>query len=91
MTAYRHEDEDRDWDDASDDDEDEADGPDDDEPTVPCPSCGRDILEDSPYCPSCDRYLSAEDHAMRRPPLWIIATALVCLAVALLWVLMPLG
>ena len=48
MNAYRDADEDDDdWDD------DEADYGDysEDEPTLPCPSCRREILEDSPYCP----------------------------------------
>jgi hypothetical protein len=60
----------------------------DEEPTVPCPYCRREILEDVSQCPSCDRFLSAEDHAAPRKPLWIIATALACLAAVLWWVLM---
>ena len=32
--------------------------------------------------------ISAEDHAGQKKPVWIIATALVCLAAALWWVLM---
>ena len=85
MNAYRDEDDDDEWDAA--DDADTGDDSD-EEPTVPCPSCRRDILEDSPRCPYCERYISAEDHAGPGKPLWIIATALVCLAVALWWVLM---
>ena len=82
MNSYR--DHDEDWD----DDEVDAyygDGLDDpdDEPTVPCPYCRRDILEDSPRCPYCERYISEEDHAAASKPLWVIATALVCLAIAL--------
>lgn len=80
MTAFR--DHDEDWDD---DEVDDGDGLDDsdDEPTVPCPSCRREILEDSPRCPYCERYISEEDHATSSKPLWVIATALVCLAIAL--------
>jgi hypothetical protein len=71
MTPYR---------DQSEDEEDEWDAEDDadigddsdDEPTVPCPYC--------------ERFISAEDHAGPKKPLWIIATALVCLGVALWWV-----
>ncbi|MFM8953492.1 MAG: hypothetical protein ACKOOF_10600 [Planctomycetaceae bacterium] len=37
-----NEDEDEDWENDSDK-----------EPTVPCPYCRRDILEDSPRCPYC--------------------------------------
>jgi hypothetical protein len=85
MNAYRDDDEDADW-----DPEDDAELRDDsdDEPTVPCPYCRREILEDVPQCPYCERYISAEDHAGPKKPLWIIATALVCLAAALWWVLM---
>jgi hypothetical protein len=59
----------------------------DDEPTVPCPYCRRDILEDSPRCPYCERYISEEDHADPRKPLWLVATALICLGIAIWWVL----
>lgn len=85
MTAYRHDDEAADaW-----DGEDEFDADDSaDEPTVPCPSCGCEIFEDTPRCPSCERYISAEDHTASRKPLWVIATALICLGVALSWVFM---
>lgn len=82
MNAYRDhdedEDEDRDW---ADDQEDYGDDSD-DEPTVPCPYCRRDILEDSPRCPHCERYISEEDHASPKKPLWVIVTALACLAIA---------
>ena len=81
MTAARDEDDD-DWDDEADDDGDDTD----EEPTVPCPYCRRDILEDSPRCPHCERYISEEDHAAPRKPLWVILTAIVCLAIALWWV-----
>ena len=82
MNVYRDQDEDEDdWSD------DEADGGDDsdDEPTVSCPYCKAEILEDSPRCPSCERYISAEDHAGPRKPRWVIATALICLGVAVWW------
>jgi len=73
-------------DEAWDDGPDEDDGDSDDEPTVPCPACGRPIFEDSPYCPSCEQYISAADHAAAGKPVWVIATALVCLGIALWWV-----
>lgn len=86
MTAYR------DLNDDEDDWEDEADaegnfGDDDDQPpTVPCPYCRQEILEDSPRCPACGRYISAEDVAAAKKPTWVILTTLLCLAVAIWWV-----
>jgi hypothetical protein len=77
-------DDDRWNDDAEDDDADEGDDSD-DEPTVPCPYCGQQMLEDSPRCPSCERYISAEDSALPRKPLWVVATTLICLAIAFWW------
>jgi hypothetical protein len=83
MTAQRDDDRDQDWDDEDESDfDDDSDG----EPTVPCPYCSREILEDSPYCPHCQRYVSAEDHAGPRRPLWVIVTALICLGTAIWWV-----
>lgn len=86
MNAYRDSEEDDDW------DEDESDLGDDsgDEPTVPCPYCRREILEDSPRCPYCERFISEEDHAPPGKPLWVIVTALICLAMALWWVFVAL-
>jgi hypothetical protein len=85
MTVYRDHDEDAEWD----DEDDEARGGDDsdEEATVPCPSCRREIFEDSPRCPYCERYISEEDHAGQGKPLWIIATALICLGIAIWWAL----
>jgi hypothetical protein len=83
MNTYRDEDEDEDWGES----EVDYDGDDsDEEPTIPCPYCRREILEDSPRCSYCERYISAEDHAGPGKPIWVIATALVCLAIALWWV-----
>ncbi len=81
MTPYQDDDID---DDSWDDDADEGDDSD-DEPTVPCPYCGQQMHEDSPRCPSCERYISAEDSSTPRKPLWVIATALICLAIAFWW------
>lgn len=83
MTPYRDQYQEDDWDDGDADLGDDQDF--DEEPTVPCPYCRREILEDSPRCPYCERYISAEDHTGRRKPLWVIATALVCLGVAVWW------
>lgn len=82
MTFYRDDDDAADeWDEEADDDDDSG-----DEPTVPCPYCRREILEDTPRCPYCERYISAEDHAAMQKPFWVVATALVCLGIAIYWV-----
>jgi hypothetical protein len=77
-------DEDDDWDagEADDGDDLEDSG---DEPTVPCPYCRQEILEEAPQCPYCERYISEEDHPSRRQPVWIIVTALICLGIAIWW------
>jgi hypothetical protein len=85
MTAYRNLDDDEDDDDWEDDESDFG-GDDDDPPTVPCPYCRCEILEDSPRCPSCGRYISAEDVATAGKPAWVILTAFLCLGIAIWWV-----
>jgi hypothetical protein len=84
MTAYRDEADNEDWE----DDVyigDLSDDSDDGQPTVPCPYCKAEILEDSPRCPYCERYISEEDHARPTKPLWVVVTALACLAAAIWW------
>jgi len=79
-----------DWDEEFDSDEDEGeldsseDG--DEEPTVPCPYCGREIHEESVRCTHCDIYISAEDAPTQGKPLWIVITALICLAAVYGWI-----
>ena len=85
MTAYRDQDED-DEDEWDDEESDSGEDSDDGEPTVPCPYCRAEILEDSPRCPVCERYLSEEDHAAPRKPAWVILTALICLGIAIWWI-----
>jgi hypothetical protein len=74
---------DEDWEPDAEDEPDEAD----DEPTVSCPYCQREIHEDSPRCPHCGNYISEEDAPPRRRPKWIVITALICLALVILWIL----
>jgi len=78
----------RDWED-EDDDWDE--GPDDDEgdETVTCVHCGREVYGDAEQCPHCGNYFSAEEASVTNQPVWIIVVALICLAVALVWVFFP--
>lgn len=75
------------WDDDDNEDDDFdadlRDADDGDAPTVSCPFCRREILEDTPRCPHCERYLSPADFPARSQPLWVVITALICLAVAI--------
>ena len=82
---HRNSDDDADEDDWNDDESDLEDG--DDEPTVPCPYCRREMLEDSPRCPACGNYISAEDSVLSGRPAWVYVTALVCLVIAVGWAL----
>lgn len=82
----------RDWDDDDPgmihDPEDELDDWDDDwddEPTVPCPHCRREIIEDAERCPYCEQYLSKEDAPRERKPWWVIIGVIVCLYVVYRW------
>jgi hypothetical protein len=71
---------------ADDDDEDfEPDDRDADEPTVPCPYCRREMLEDSPRCPYCGNYISREDAPPSRKPWWIILGGLAVLYIVYHW------
>lgn len=59
---------------------------DDGPPTVPCPYCQREILEDADRCPHCENYVSRED----APPAsksrgWIVLMVLALVAAAI-WV-----
>jgi hypothetical protein len=86
MNSFRNSDDDDDTDDDYDYEDDGSSDDGDEEPTVPCPFCGLEMLEDSPRCPSCGQYISAEDSPGPTKPLWVIATAIVCLGIALWWV-----
>jgi hypothetical protein len=58
---------------------------DEDEPTIPCPHCRREVLEDAERCPYCEHYLSKEDAPPARKPWWIIMGVIACLCVVYLW------
>ena len=74
------------FDDDWDDDGDEYAWSDDEEPTVPCPYCRREIHEETVQCPYCSQYISAEDAPSESKPLWIVITALICLAAVYGWI-----
>lgn len=78
--------------DAWDDDRDDRDDGDDSdaEPTVPCPFCREEILEDTPRCPACGNFISTEDQRGPEKPAWVIVTALICLGMAI-WLLFSTG
>ena len=72
-----HDEDDDDWEAPEDDDWSEGD----EEPTVECPHCGREIMEDIAQCPYCERYLSRDDAPTKHRPWWIIVAVLACIYV----------
>jgi predicted nucleic acid-binding Zn ribbon protein len=75
------------WDDLDDDDTGfDATDPD-DESTAPCPACGAEIYDDAERCPECGHYQSREDQRRSATPVWIIATAVLCLVIVVLWII----
>jgi hypothetical protein len=80
-----------DWnDDPESNEEIDDDGPaeEDEEPTISCPYCGREILEDSERCPHCEHYISQEDAPPARKPWWIILGVAACLYVIYRWTIL---
>lgn len=53
-------------------------------PTVDCPHCGREVLEESPRCPHCENYLSRED-APPQPRSWFWGVMMVLALLAAFW------
>lgn len=56
-----------------------------DDELIPCPYCRAMIYEASERCAECGEYLSREDEPAGRP-WWIVVGLLVCLAMAVSWV-----
>ena len=84
---YRSDD-DPDWEDGDLADEDFDDDliDEDEEPTIQCPYCRREILEDLVRCPHCERYISQED-GPSQPKSWLIVIGVVlCLYVVYHWI-----
>jgi hypothetical protein len=61
-------------------------GADEETAMVACPYCRRSIPEDTPRCPYCENYISAEDTPPSRKPWWIVLGALAVAFVVYLWV-----
>ena len=59
--------------------DDDWDEDDEDEGYIPCPYCGEAMLEDAEHCPSCNRWISAEDQPRKPLSLWMMAVVLLCL------------
>ena len=64
-----------------DDENDEVD--DDDDGYVPCPHCGKTMLEAADYCPSCRRWITSEDMPAKKPSWWIVAVVLILIGMML--------
>lgn len=71
---------DADWEDDLDDNGEEA-------VTIDCPICGEAMYDDAPQCPACGHYLTDDDLQHGSKPLWVVLTALICLALAVGWAL----
>ena len=53
-------------------------------PTVPCPYCRAEILEDSEQCPRCGKYISREDAPPQsRSGVWMVLVILALVAVVM--------
>ena len=65
----------------------DSDEDDDDDLCIPCPFCGRRILEESERCPHCEHYLSKEDAPHERKPWWIWLGVIACLYVVYRWIM----
>jgi len=78
------------WDDDDDDLDDDVEyegSYDDQEITIPCPHCGRDVVEDIASCPYCGNYITDADRTKSSRPLWITLTIILCLIMAIGWVI----
>ncbi len=79
--SWNDEEWDEEWD--ADESDGEAGG---DEPTVLCPYCRREMFEDSPRCPHCGQYISAEDSPPIRKSWWLVIGVLLCLVAVAVWI-----
>lgn len=86
-TATDDEWEDDEWNDGEDwvPDEEEFEPTDDELPTISCPACGREMLEESIRCPYCGDYRSDEDAPSNPKPTWIIVGLILCFVAVYFW------
>jgi len=54
--------------------------------TLPCPSCGREVYEETQRCPHCGVWVTPGSARSRRP-IWIVVLAALLLASLLLWLM----
>lgn len=55
---------------------------------VACPACGAEMYEDAPQCPACGIYPSREQFPDAPKPRWVMAGVVLCLLIALTWLLL---
>lgn len=56
--------------------------------TIACPNCGQQIYPEAFRCPHCKNLLTDDERTeSHKRPLWFRLTAIVCLVMAVLWVL----
>lgn len=91
MHRNREDEDDDDFDDGYDPDEPETyphgvyddDGP----ATIPCPHCGKEVLEDSERCPYCETYWSQEDTPTNSRRGWWMVMAVLAILAVLMWII----
>lgn len=59
-----------------------------DDETDPCPYCSEPVHVTAIYCPKCERYVSREDAPAALRSGWIFWGTVLCLAIAVSWVLL---
>lgn len=75
-------------DDRIDDEEPWLEDQDEDSTVMPCPNCGAEVYDDAEWCPSCDRYITADTHPWAGRPWWWVGLGLAGIA-AVLYLFIP--
>lgn len=66
-------------------DEHEFDPGDDELPTIPCPNCRHEMIEESIRCPNCGEYRSDEVIPSDPKPTWIVVGLVLCFCAVFFW------